>query len=71
MSRIEEDQLLSEHAFPSDESMTIRICAAPAGRVTLCITIYSCVAERKKTLRARREWYMKRGLLVINMHKVS
>lgn len=59
MSRIEEDQLLSEHAFPSDESMTIRICAAPAGRVTLCITIYSCVAERKNTKSQERMVYEK------------
>lgn len=46
--------LLSEHAFPSDESTTIRIWATPAGRVTLCITIYGCVAEKKNTLRQER-----------------
>lgn len=43
---------LSEHTFPSDESMAIRIGATPAGLVSLCITIYSCVSGRKTRLDA-------------------
>ena len=49
--------------------MAIRIWATPAGRVTLCITIPGCVAERK-TLGDRRDGRWRRGASVINMYKM-